>query len=66
MKKKEYSFIDEFSDNYSKLFVEMFVIRYGEIKNMDKFVDDFKSCLSKSKNKSVALFTEKVANMLKR
>ncbi len=65
MKKKEVSFIEEFSDNYAVLFVEMFIIRYGEIKDIDEFVNDFKQCLLKSKNKSVRLFTEKVANIIK-
>ena len=65
MKKKEASFIEEFSNNYAVLFVEMFIIRYGEIKDIDEFVNDFKRCLLKSKNKSVRLFTEKVANIIK-
>ena len=43
----------------------MFIIRYGEIKDIDEFVNDFKRCLLKSKNKSVRLFTEKVANIIK-
>lgn len=60
MNNKKIEFLEEYSDNFSDLFVEMFIIRYGPIKNFDEFVEDFKKCQALTRQKIVKKFTKKL------
>lgn len=64
MNKKKLKFIEEYSDNFSELFVEMFVIRYGPIDNYDNFLDDYKYCLEMSKQKINEKMRTKLVKLL--
>ena len=63
MKKKREAFIEEYSTNFSVLFVEMFIVRYGEINNYDKFLSDYKNCINLTKTKAASLFSKRVTDM---
>lgn len=66
MNSKKREFLEEYSDNFSELFVEMFIIRYGPIKNFDEFVEDFKFCQALTKQKILKKFTKKLAKKIQK
>lgn len=62
MNKKKHKFLEEYSENFADLFVEMFAVRYGSIDNYDEFIEDFKECVSLTRKKMKIKLTAKIVD----
>lgn len=58
------AFCEEFSDEFAKIFVDVFVLKHKKPKNYDEYCDDFMISLSTSKLKSNELLKAKVVSMV--
>lgn len=59
-KESRKKFIEEFSNNYSELFVSVFIMKYNKNFEQKHIIEDLEKCLSESRRKIVTKFADNI------